>query len=178
MKILQISVVNKIATYQKRCGYIVCGNSDYQIAFTFDSEWNSFSKKTARFIVNGKYTDVEFTGTTCAVPIISNADKITVGVYAGDLCTTTPATITCKASILCGAAIRTSDVETEKYYASQAEAAAKRAESAAGRAEAAAKKAESSAGGLDAETEARISALEEALDSYITEVDTLIGGDS
>lgn len=101
MKTLHISISDKIATYRQRDGEIVCGNSDYQIEFTFDAEWASYSTKTARFIVNGRYEDVEFTGTTCPVPIITNATEVMVGVYAGNLCTTTPATISCKLSILC-----------------------------------------------------------------------------
>ena len=101
MKTLHISVLDKIATYLKRDGDIVCGNSDYQIEFTFDSEWNDYQSKTARFIINGKYVDVAFLGTVCPVPVIINADTLQVGVYAGDLTTTTSATIPCRKSILC-----------------------------------------------------------------------------
>lgn len=101
MKDLHIVVNNKIATYQKRDGDIVCGNNDYQIVFTFDDEWDSYSTKTARFVWNGKYLDVIFAGNTCPVPIIQNADSVEVGVYAGNLCTTTPAKIGCVKSILC-----------------------------------------------------------------------------
>ena len=101
MNDLHIVVNNKIATYQKRDGEIVCGNNDYQIVFTFDDEWNAHATKTARFIWNGSYTDVVFTGTVCPVPIISNAKVCEVGVYAGNLATTTPAEIRCVKSILC-----------------------------------------------------------------------------
>lgn len=121
MKTLNVIVTNKIATYQTRCGDIVCGNSDYQINFTFDSEWDEFPQKTARFIVNGRYTDVDFTGTTCSVPIITNTDKVTVGVYAGDLHTTTPATIGCKRSILCGAAKSSPENDKDLYETLMAE---------------------------------------------------------
>lgn len=81
---------------------IVCGNSDYQIAFNFDSEWDAHPTKTARFIWNGQYQDVIFTGNVCKAPVITNATLCAVGVYAGDLHTTTPALIVCKKSILCG----------------------------------------------------------------------------
>ena len=101
MKTLHISVADKIATYQARDGEIVCGNSDYQIQFAFDSEWDSYTAKTAVFKWNFQYIEVPFTGDTCAVPIIRNATSITVGVYAGDLCTTTEATIGTKRSVLC-----------------------------------------------------------------------------
>ena len=101
MKILHVSVVEKVATYQKRDGVIVCGNNDYQIEFSFDSEWSKHQTKIARFIVNGTYKDVTFTGTTCHVPVLSNTDLCTIGVYAGNLDTTTRAEIPCLKSILC-----------------------------------------------------------------------------
>ena len=102
MKNLHIAVDNKVATYLQRDGEIVCGNSDYQIVFTFDADWDAYDTKTARFIWNGKHMDVPFTGNECQVPIIKNTDEVKVGVYAGDIFTTTPATIPCKRSILCG----------------------------------------------------------------------------
>lgn len=101
MKTLHVSVADKIATYQARDGEIVCGNSGYQIQFAFDSEWNDYTAKTAVFKWNFQYVEVPFVGDTCAVPIIKNATSITVGVYAGDLCTTTEATIGAKRSVLC-----------------------------------------------------------------------------
>lgn len=101
MKTLHISVADKIATYQARDGEIVCGNSGYQIQFAFDSEWDEYTAKTAVFKWNFQYVEVPFVGDTCAVPIIKNATSITVGVYAGDLCTTTEATIGTKRSVLC-----------------------------------------------------------------------------
>lgn len=131
--ILHVGVANKIATFQKRDGCIVCGNSDYQIQFTFDSEWASHTEKTARFIWNGQFIDVDFTGDTCNVPIIQNANEVKVGVYAGDLRTTTSAVISCYTSILCEGA--TPSVENDKVYANEAKEAAERAEAAAERAE-------------------------------------------
>ena len=105
MKNLHITVADKIATYLKRDGVIVCANkgeeSGYQIVFAFDAEWSAYTEKTARFIWNGKYYDQPFEGNECPVPIISNTTEVTVGVYAGDLSTTTPASIPCKKSILC-----------------------------------------------------------------------------
>lgn len=150
MKTLHINVIDKIATYQRRDGEIVCGNSDYQIEFTFDSEWAEHTTKTARFIVNGQYTDVDFTGDTCTAPIISNTDKVTVGVYAGNLCTSTPAIINCTPSILCGSGEQAP--ESAEQYTNEAKAAADRAEAAA-------------------------SILEGAVE-YIAQVDKLLGGES
>lgn len=85
---------------------IVCGNSDYTIRFTFDAEWLDKVAKTARFVwvKNGEtqYEEVVFTGSTVAVPTLSNITAVQVGVYAGELQTTTPARVPCVRSILCG----------------------------------------------------------------------------
>lgn len=101
MKTLHVIIANKKAVYRERDGAIVCENRNYQIEFTFDSEWDGYYTKTARFVIGGHYTDVIFSGNVCPVPIIRDADSISVGVYAGDLVTTTPATIDCQKSILC-----------------------------------------------------------------------------
>lgn len=133
MKTLHINVSDKIATYRQRDGLIVCGNSDYQIQFTFDSEWDTHTQKTARFIWAGQYVDVDFEGDVCPVPIIQSAEQLLVGVYAGELSTTTPAFIDCKKSILCEGAELIA--EERKKQADRAELAAERAEVAADRAE-------------------------------------------
>lgn len=82
---------------------LVCGNSGYSIEFAFDAEWAEYRTKTARFIFDDKtYTDVIFEGTTCPVPILKNTLEVIVGVYAGNLRTTTPAYLSARRSILCG----------------------------------------------------------------------------
>lgn len=101
MRTLHISVLDKKATYLSRDGDIICGNSDYVIEFAFDAEWDGYDEKTARFIWNGSYQDVTFTGTSCPVPIVTHTTDLKIGVYAGDLSTTTSATIACQRSILC-----------------------------------------------------------------------------
>lgn len=126
---LHISVNNKIATFQRRDGDIVCGNSDYQIKFTFDEEWEAYENKIARFIWGGQFQDVEFTGDTCPVPILSGVTLCEVGVYAGELCTTTSAFIACKPSILCQEA--SPSVENDGYYANEARKYAEEAKEAA-----------------------------------------------
>lgn len=151
MKTLHIAVHDKVAIYQQRDGFIVCGNSDYNIQFTFDSEWDINAEKTARFVWGGKYTDVTFTGDICPVPIVHNTRDIKVGVYAGDLSTTTSATIRCERSILCEESMPSP--ENDKNYANEAKEAAERAEAAASRAE-------------------------ELVSEYIIEIDELIGGDA
>lgn len=98
---IAVSVKNKIATAAKDALY-VCGNSDYIIRFDFDDEWTAEEVKTARFNYGLNRADIVFTGNVCPVPVIANATHFYVGVYAGDLHTTTPAYVSARKSILCG----------------------------------------------------------------------------
>lgn len=99
--IIKITVRNKIAMLAAPTA-IVCGNSDYSIQFEFDDEWAGYETKTARFITGSKYTDVVFSGDTVDVPIVYNTHMVAVGVFAGDLRTTTPALIFAHRGILDG----------------------------------------------------------------------------
>lgn len=101
MRDLHIIVNNKVATYLTRDGNIVCGNNDYRIVFTFDSEWDSYTTKTARFEWNGKSVKVDFTGNTVKVPVLSNTTLLKVGVYVEEISTTTSADIPCLLSCRC-----------------------------------------------------------------------------
>ncbi len=101
MPTINIKVKNKIAQQIGRDVY-VCGNSDFTVVFSFDAEWDAYNTKIARFKYNGVYQEVVFTGNECPMPIISNANTIQIGVYAGDLRTTTPASVMARKSILCG----------------------------------------------------------------------------
>ena len=97
---INITVVGKVAYSTDDVS--VCGNSDYVIEFNFSEEWNAYDAKTARFVYCGKFVDVPFVGNTVNAPIITNATIVEIGVYAGDLHTTTGAKMSCKKSILCG----------------------------------------------------------------------------
>lgn len=99
---IEINVENKIASAAEKSAFIVCGNSDYLIKFSFDEEWAEHEVKTARFAYAGKYIDIVFSGDECPVPIITDTVAVGIGVFAGDLKTTTPAIIACERSILCG----------------------------------------------------------------------------
>ncbi len=100
-KRIQISVVDKIA--QQTCDTVyVCGNSDYVVDFSFDSDWDEYLVKTARFITgDSRVFDVVFEGNSCEVPTISKTHVLYVGVFAGELCTTTAAKVLARKSILC-----------------------------------------------------------------------------
>ncbi len=88
---------------------IVCGNSDYTVVFAFDSEWDAYIAKTAefRFWRDGerKRVEVFFEGDTVSVPILRDIDEVEIGVYAGDLHTSTGARIPCARCITDGTAV-------------------------------------------------------------------------
>jgi hypothetical protein len=102
---INVNVVDKVAS-AIGAPTIVCGNSNYCITFTLDTEWETANAKTARFVYRRdgevKYIDVAFTGRVVGVPELANIDEVYVGVYAGELYTSTPARIVCKKSIKCG----------------------------------------------------------------------------
>lgn len=105
MHIINVTVRNKVAVNPAQDRY-VCGNSDYIVRFDFDAEWDAFETKTARFIKeDGTVYDQVFSGNDCSVPVISDTYKLHVGVYAGNLSTTTAAYVPCKKSILCGGGV-------------------------------------------------------------------------
>lgn len=137
MAVLNISINNKVATFHKRGGGVVCRNTDYKIEFTFDSEWEGYENKTARFVWGGRYQDVPIEGTTCVMPEVYRTESVKVGVYAGDLSTTTPAVIPCQASVLC-AADEPHDEEARPNINEAKEAAEKATQAAEAAAEAAA----------------------------------------
>ena len=100
MHLINVMVRNKIAV-SDGVEY-VCGNSDYIVAFDFDDEWSAHETKTARFAYGTEFRDIVFQGDSCPVPILSGVYSFNVGVYAGNLSTTTPAIVKARKSILCG----------------------------------------------------------------------------
>lgn len=113
MPTINISIRDKRAAAEP--AMIVCGNSDYIVEFAFDAEWEQEPIRTARFIANGSYRDVVFTGNLCAVPIITDATEVHIGVFAGNLRTSTGARIPCTRSITYGDG--SPAPETEDVYA-------------------------------------------------------------
>lgn len=105
MKIIDINITDKHAVAVGD-PVIVCGNSDYVARFDFDAEWAEYEYKTARFVYvqDGlvRSEDVIFEGTEAAVPALANVREVLIGVFAGDLRTTTPARVLCELSIRCG----------------------------------------------------------------------------
>lgn len=102
MPIINVTIRDKVAISE---AHLVCGNKDYVAVFDFDEEWDAYETKTARFVWNSQYEDKIFTGVECPVPVVSDAHVLAIGVYAGDLRTTTPAKVWCERSILCGGGV-------------------------------------------------------------------------
>lgn len=110
--IIKINIANKRPAVESdpitgKPPVIVCGNTDYQIQFTFDKEWDSFTAKTALFVwrQDGQLQTCEapFNGDTVSVPMLQEAFYVHVGVFAGELHTTTSAKIECEYSVKCDA---------------------------------------------------------------------------
>ncbi len=115
---IKINITNKIAN-AIGTPFIVCGNSDYTVTFTFDAEWGAYQEKTARFffVSDGieQYIDVLFSGNTCNAPVLPNIEKVLIGVYTGNLRTTTGAEVRCKRSILFGGKVHEPPTNEDVY---------------------------------------------------------------
>ena len=95
---LKIKVRNKIAKGGDE--RVVCGNSDYLVRFDLDEEWAKHQAKTMRVeYTDGTYTDVVFSGEVAALPVIRNRERVFVGLYAGNIRTSTPAELKCEKCI-------------------------------------------------------------------------------
>lgn len=135
MKTFNMTVTDKRLVREETEEVIICGNGDYEIKFTFDTEWASHAKKTARFTYNGEHHDVEFSGNTCPIPMIVNASVVEVGVYAGEEAAGEKPRATTKVSILCIEGGRCGDSvphpESGENYTNEARGYAEQAQEAA-----------------------------------------------
>lgn len=99
MPTISISVTDKIAKVEGS-PVIICGNSDYEIEWSLDSEWDSLTPRQAHFEFwnkkgNREAKDVSFSGTTVSVPVLNNIDRVDIMLYAGDIHTSSPVCIPC-----------------------------------------------------------------------------------
>lgn len=80
---------------------VVSVNSGYVANFIFDEEWDGLTR-TVRFINDGDFIDVILDDTnSCKIPReVMKSGTLEVGVYAGDIQSTTPAKVSIIASIL------------------------------------------------------------------------------
>lgn len=100
MPTIKVKVENKIALNMTPQEQIVCHNSDYEIEFEFDAEWENHIAKTAYFVYNDISIAVPFKGNKCEVPELKNTTVCKIGVQAGDIKTTTSAYVQCKKAIV------------------------------------------------------------------------------
>jgi hypothetical protein len=98
-KQIRISVKDKIACLVDEEQFLVCGNNDYEVVFDFDSDWEGINAKTAVFVYGDTPIHQPFTDNICEGVEIRNATLCAIGVFAGDIKTTTGAVIECKTSI-------------------------------------------------------------------------------
>ena len=99
MPTIDIIIRNKTASaVNQPC--IVCGNSDYNVKFNFDEEWQAHNNKIGVFAYNrcGEWQSekVLFEGDTCPVPALHGVRSVWIGVTAGDVRTSTPAGVPCR----------------------------------------------------------------------------------
>lgn len=99
MPTIDIIIRNKTASaVNPPC--IVCGNSDYNVKFDFDEEWQAHNNKIGVFAYNrcGEWQSekVLFEGDTCPVPALHGVRSVWIGVTAGDVRTSTPADVPCR----------------------------------------------------------------------------------
>lgn len=84
---ITITIANRIASAPNGVE-LVCNNPSDEIQFAFDSEWEAYQAKTARFAWQRYYIDVPFTGNTVNVPDIDKTNSVEIGVYADNIATT------------------------------------------------------------------------------------------
>lgn len=95
-KQLLIEVRDKIATLKSKNFNLVGGNNDYDVVFDFDEDWQDLNAKTAIFVFdNENPVYVPFDGNVCEGVAINDATMCLIGVFSGDLRTTTPAVVDC-----------------------------------------------------------------------------------
>lgn len=108
---------------------IICGNSEYTVALYLDSMWDPFFMKTVRFewldTLSGQKRHIDATYTSNPIPIPTAATQdvyeLKIGVYAGNLMSSTPARVPCERCVTDGATYH-GDTESPDVYADLLEA--------------------------------------------------------
>lgn len=94
-----VTVKNKMAVGDG--SVIVCNNSDYVVRFVLDSEWDALALRTMRIVYDSyTHTDIAFSGDTVALPTIIDRTSIGIGLYSGDIHTSTCAMFDCERSVM------------------------------------------------------------------------------
>lgn len=99
-----LTVKDKIASVPQDA-YIVCGNNKYTLILDLDEEWEIGKLITVRFkfCKNGKLQHIDRTTftDTVTIPEFYGINQVFVGLFSGDIQTTTPARVLCLKSITC-----------------------------------------------------------------------------
>lgn len=90
MKEIHVTVRDGVAFQTDHTAYIA-GDGETWVVFAFEDDWSRYPARVARFQTESGYQDVMFRGEKCHVPVFTYAQKLEVGLYAGNLRTTTPA---------------------------------------------------------------------------------------
>ena len=94
-----VTVKNKMAVGDG--SVIVCNNSDYVVRFALDSEWDALALRTMRIVYDSySHTDIAFSGDPVALPTIIDRTSIGIGLYSGDIHTSTCAMFDCERSVM------------------------------------------------------------------------------
>lgn len=101
IKTIRIYVRDRVAD-SRSVQYYVLDNDGYEVIFDFDDEWAAYDVKTALFVYGSGSQPVVFSGNVCHFPRIKDTSMIQIGVFAGNLQTTTPAIVYGRNSILSG----------------------------------------------------------------------------
>ena len=118
---ITIKVRNKIATVEGS-PTIVCGNDGYHAIFDLDAEWDDYELLTMRinwtdtFSGQPRHIDVPYILNFAALPVIADAYEVQIGVYAGNLKTSTPARVPCERCITDGGTFH-EDPDPQTYAA-------------------------------------------------------------
>lgn len=116
-KQLVIEVRDKIATLKSKNFNLVGGNSDYDVVFDFDKDWDKDNVKTAIFVFGREKPVYKvFNGNVCEGIAINNATTCLIGVVAGDVRTTTSAVVDCVYRSIVDEARETPEPPTEDVY--------------------------------------------------------------
>lgn len=103
-----------MATLEKGA-FLIGGNTDQTITFSFDEEWKAYPNKTVLFVYSQegltKYKSKKFTGKTVKAPLLTNINNVKIGVVAGEIMASTSVTVQSKTSVLDDAKINPEDID-------------------------------------------------------------------
>lgn len=115
-KTIQIKVTDKVATLVDPSQFIVCGNNDYEVEFLFDEQWAKHRFKTVLFVYEDTCVKRVIDGNVCAGVALAETSAVGIGVFSGDIITTTPAFVDCRISATDIAKDKTPVAPSEDVY--------------------------------------------------------------